>query len=235
MTGAGVSAESGVPTFRDSNGLWEGHDIEQVATPMGFAEDPKLVWKFYSERRVGVKGVKPNAGHYALTELERKLGDRFQLITQNVDDLHERAGSTRIGKLHGNLLRTKCSKYMTCPYAAADDKEYLGELPVCPLCGAVARPDIVWFYESLDPFEFDKFDSFVARTKIKAASVPETKLYYIAVGTSGVVAPASHLVYHAASMGAKTYLVNRDETAQESAFDVSIRGLSGEVLPQLFE
>src|SRR5688572_25412777 len=109
LTGAGISAESGVPTFRDAGGLWEGHDVREVATPAGFARDPLLVWRFYSERRANMNGIAPNDGHRALVELERRLGDRFLLVTQNIDGLHRAAGSERVIDLHGDLMRSRCT------------------------------------------------------------------------------------------------------------------------------
>ena len=154
LTGAGVSAESGVPTFRDANGLWESHPIEKVATPEGFAEDPRLVWRFYSERRRKAKTVEPNPGHLALTAAESRLGDRFLLVTQNVDGLHRRAGSTRLVEMHGSLFETRCSRCPREPFP--DDREYLGDPPPCPERrsrghSALLRPAVVWFGEGLDP------------------------------------------------------------------------------------
>src|SRR5688572_2783998 len=110
LTGAGISAESGVPTFRDVGGLWDGHDVTEVASPAGFARDPLLVWRFYSERRAAMRGVAPNAAHRALVELEARLGDRFLLATQNIDGLHTTAGSTRVIEMHGNLMRSRCTR-----------------------------------------------------------------------------------------------------------------------------
>ncbi len=153
LTGAGISAESGVPTFRDANGLWEGHDVTQVASPEGFADDPRLVWQFYAARRAAMTGVVPNAGHRALVALEQRLGVRFLLATQNVDGLHAAAGSQRIIEMHGNLMRTRCSGCDREPFA--DTTAYAGDpLPVCDRCQArgqtsLLRPDIVWFGEML--------------------------------------------------------------------------------------
>lgn len=229
MTGAGCSAESGIPTFRDSNGLWEGNRVEDVATPRGFMKDPQLVWKFYSERRQNVKKCDPNPGHLAIADLEQRLGDRFLLLTQNVDDLHERAGSRRIVKMHGSLFRTKCSKYMTCPHSVVDREEYHDRVPTCPVCGAAARPDIVWFEESLDPNFFDIYTNFFSRAQREGKH-----FYYVAVGTSGNVMPAAGLVHEAQLMGAEAILVNLDLATNALGFDRVERGKSGELLPVLF-
>ena len=149
LTGAGVSAESGVPTFRGADGLWEGHAIEEVATPEAFRDNPKLVWRFYNQRREKLGMVRPNPGHFGLAELEADhFGDgRFTLITQNVDGLHRQAGSRRVLELHGNLRRTRCTG---CRRIEERGLEPLGELPACPHCSRLLRPDIVWFHEMLD-------------------------------------------------------------------------------------
>jgi NAD-dependent deacetylase len=232
MTGAGVSAESGVPTFRDANGLWENHKVEEVATPGAFADDPELVWRFYSQRRAAAAAVEPNPGHLALADLERRLEDRFLLVTQNVDGLHWRAGSRRLVEFHGNLFRTKCSR---CDLAPVEDRElYLdGELPQCPACDvrgdfALLRPDIVWFGEMLDPAHLARIHAFV-----RPADRGGDRLVFLAVGTSGLVYPAAGLVDVARAAGAETWLVNADPPANLEAFDHFVRGKSGEVLPRL--
>src|SRR6185436_2597921 len=153
LTGAGISAESGVPTFRDAGGLWEGHAVEDVASPDGFRRDPLLVWKFYSQRRANMSGVEPNAGHRALVDVEKKLGDRFLLVTQNVDGLHAAAGSERMIEIHGNLMRSRCT---VCDRPPFEDRSAYRE-GFAPMCGpcqqagrdALLRPDIVWFGESI--------------------------------------------------------------------------------------
>src|SRR5262245_55454620 len=146
LTGAGVSAESGVPTFRASDGLWEGHRIEDVASPDGFARDPLLVWQFYNARRANVKTVKPNPGHFALAQLEERWGDRFTLATQNVDGLHRAAGSKNVLEVHGSIYRTRC---LGCGKVENRGLEPLGDAPECPHCHGALRPDIVWFGEAL--------------------------------------------------------------------------------------
>ena len=230
LTGAGVSAESGLATFRDSNGLWEQHRVEDVATPEGFLRDPALVWRFYSLRRDQAKTVEPNAGHRALGEIEKRLGDRFLLVTQNVDGLHQRAGSVRVIEIHGSLFRTKCS---SCDLEPFDDHAvYFGPtLPRCDDCEragnpALLRPDIVWFGEMLDPSHLQAIDSFMR----SAAGGP---FVFIAVGTSGAVWPAAGLVNLARSLGASTLLVNAEPAENISRFHRFVQARSAEALPAL--
>lgn len=231
LTGAGVSAESGLATFRDSNGLWEQHRVEDVASPDGFLRDPDLVWKFYSLRRDQAKTVEPNAGHRAIASVEKRLGDRFLLVTQNVDGLHQRAGSERVIEIHGSLFRTKCS---SCDLEPFDDHAtYLGRtLPVCDACErrgrkALLRPDIVWFGEMLDPSNLQAIDSFMRRD-------PGSPFVFIAVGTSGAVWPAAGLVNLARSLGASTLLVNAEPAENTARFHQFIQAKSALALPALF-
>ena len=231
LTGAGVSAESGVPTFRDANGLWENHPIEQVATPEGFSEDPRLVWRFYSERRRKALAVRPNPGHDALAAAEAKMGDRFLLATQNVDGLHRRAGSARLVEIHGNLFETRCSRCRRETFH--DEREYLGQPPPCEECearGAVGllRPNIVWFGEMLDPINLQRISTFIEDARGK-------RLVFLAVGTSGVVYPAAGLVLEARAAGGEAWLVNVEPPDNARAFHHFVRGPSGQVLPDLFE
>jgi NAD-dependent deacetylase len=231
LTGAGVSAESGVPTFRDANGLWESHPVEKVATPEAFAEDPRLVWRFYSERRRGAKGVRPNPGHLALAEAEARMGDRFLLVTQNVDGLHRRAGSVRLVEIHGNLFETRCSLCSREPFP--DDREYTGEPPPCEPCAArgragLLRPAIVWFGEMLDPLRLHAISVFIEQAR-------GGRLVFLAVGTSGLVYPAAGLVLQARAAGAEAWLVNKETADNARAFHHLVRGASGEVLPGLFD
>jgi len=231
LTGAGVSAESGLATFRDSNGLWEQHRVEDVASPDGFIRDPALVWKFYSLRRDQAKTVEPNAGHRALAEVEERLGDRFLLVTQNVDGLHQRAGSGRVIEIHGSLFRTKCSGCDLEPFD--DHATYFGRtLPMCDHCErrgrkALLRPDIVWFGEMLDPSHLQAIDSFMRRD-------PGSPFVFIAVGTSGAVWPAAGLVNLARSLGASTLLVNAEPAENTARFHRFIQAKSAEALPALF-
>lgn len=185
LTGAGISAESGIPTFRDANGLWENHAIEDVASPEGFERDPWLVWRFYSERRAGALPCLPNAAHRSLAASEAVMGDRLAVFTQNVDHLHEAAGSTRLAHVHGELWRNRCSD-RRCPTPSVMDKRSyasLAEVPRCAACGALMRPDIVWFGE--EPRALDD-----------AAAALERCGTFVAVGTSGLVWPVAGFVTH---------------------------------------
>jgi len=232
LTGAGVSAESGVPTFRGSNGLWENQPVERVATPEGFAEDPARVWRFYSQRRAGAGACAPNPGHRTLAELEQKLGARFLLATQNVDGLHRRAGNTRLVEMHGNLFLTRCSGCDRPPFP--DDTVYpAGHVPECDACAArgaraFLRPHIVWFGEMLEPADLERINDFIADARNKP-------FVFMAVGTSGAVYPAANLVNLAREVGARTYLVNADPADNQSRFEHFLRCESGKILPTLFD
>jgi NAD-dependent deacetylase len=234
LTGAGVSAESGVPTFRDANGLWESHPIEKVATPEGFDEDPGLVWRFYSERRRKAQAVAPNPGHLALVEAEKCMRDHFLLVTQNVDGLHRRAGSERLVEMHGSLFETRCSECERAPFADASEHGP-GDVPPCDLCGAAGRkgllrPAVVWFGEMLDAARVRRISAF-----IDEAGRARGRFVFLAVGTSGVVYPAAGLVLEARAAGAETWLVNVEPPDNRTAFRHFVQGRSGEVLPGLFE
>lgn len=225
LTGAGASADSGIPTFRDADGLWEKHRIEEVASPDAFRRDPRLVWRFYSQRRAGVLGAQPNAGHRALAELEAALGDRLLLVTQNVDGLHRRAGSERIIEIHGNLLETKCWSCDRPPFE--DHALYEEALPTCDECGTgLLRPNIVWFGEMLDPAHLQAIEHYM--------SLPGP-LIFVAIGTSGAVYPAAGLVDVARRVGGRTWLVNAEPADNASQFEHFICGRSADVLPNLFE
>jgi NAD-dependent deacetylase len=222
LTGAGVSAESGVPTFRDAGGLWEGHRVEDVATPSAFRRDPVLVWRFYRARRSALGRVRPNPGHQALVRLEQRLGpDRFALVTQNVDGLHRAAGSRHVLEVHGSLARVRCTG---CGQVADRGDEDLGEQPRCADCDALLRPDVVWFEESLPE---DVWEQAVA-----AASACRC---FLVVGTSAVVYPAAGLIGMARGRGAAVIEVNLQPTAVSHRVDVGLYGPSGEVLPRLVE
>jgi len=224
LTGAGVSAESGVPTFRGADGLWEKHRFEEVASPEAFARDPALVWRFYSQRREGAARCTPNAGHHALAALEAKLGDRFLLATQNVDGLHPKAGSKRMVELHGNLFRTRCS---SCERPAFEDfASYAAEsLPRCD-CGALLRPDIVWFGEYLNPEDLRRVERFFASSR-------QSRFLFLAIGTSGTVYPAAGFVRAAREWGAETHWVNPEPPSNSGDFQKSWIGPSGDLLPRL--
>src|SRR5271169_4624886 len=222
LTGAGVSAESGLPTFRGMNGLWRGYRVEEVATPEAFAADPAMVWQFYSERRQRHETVQPNPAHRALAELERSLGDRFFLCTQNVDSLHELAGSQRIIHMHGRLMQTRCSRE-SCRTAPFDDERpYLtrAEIPTCPKCGALLRPHICWFGEV--PFGMDRIFE-----ELRTCTV------LLTIGSSGVVEPAASFVRMARMNRAKAIYIGPEEPANSMFFDEVVLGKAGEVLPGL--
>jgi len=222
LTGAGVSAESGVPTFRASDGLWEGHRIEDVATPFGFQRDPKLVWAFYNARRANVKTVLPNAGHQALVTIEKRYGKNFTLATQNVDGLHRAAGSQNVLELHGSLHRTRCT---ACGVEEDRGLEPLGDLPKCPHCAGMLRPAIVWFHEALPEDVIE-----AAMTAAAGCDV------LLVVGTSAVVYPAASLIPTAKETrdpGATVIEVNLARTEASDHADIGLYGPSGQVLPQL--
>ena len=222
LTGAGVSAESGLPTFRGMNGLWRGYRLEDVATPEAFAADPALVWRFYSERRRRHETVAPNPAHFALAELEQRLGDRYFLCTQNVDSLHEQAGSRRVVHMHGRIMQSRCSD-PRCESQPFDDRKQYGEedgVPRCKRCGALIRPHICWFCEV--PFEME-----LVLHQLREASVVLT------VGSSGVVEPAASFARLAQRSGARTIYVGPEEPANLAYFDEVLEGTAGEVLPGL--
>ena len=219
LTGAGISAESGVPTFRGEDGLWRQFRAEDLATPEAFARDPKTVWEWYDWRRGIIGKVNPNPGHMVLAQWEKKLSG-FKLITQNVDGLHARAGSTKILELHGNIWKTRCTKEET----VAENLEVpLKQIPpACPACGALLRPHIVWFGESLDPD--------ILRRAFGASSLCDVMLV---VGTSAFVQPAASLPLRASEAGAKIIEINPDPTPLTHYADVSLHGKAGEILPRI--
>ena len=220
LTGAGVSAESGVPTFRDAGGLWEGHRVEDVATPSAFARDPALVWQFYNARRAALRTVRPNPGHHALAALEERLGPgRFTLITQNVDGLHRAAGSRHVLEVHGSLARVRCTG---CDVVEERPDEALDALPRCRGCGALLRPDVVWFGEMLPE-----------RVWNEALAAASACRCFLVVGTSAVVYPAAGLVGMA--RGVPVIEVNLEPSAVSRRVTVGLYGRSGEVLPRLVE
>lgn len=203
LTGAGISAESGVMTFRDSGGLWEGHDVREVATPEAFSRNPALVQRFYDDRRRQLRTVQPNAAHLALARLEAQHDGEVLVITQNVDDLHERAGSPNVLHMHGELLRARC---LACGERAAW-LEDLAHRPPCPSCGRPElRPDIVWFGEV--PYHLDAIEDALNDCDLFAA-----------VGTSGQVYPAAGFVAVAAAAGARTIEFNLASSEITSVFD----------------
>ncbi|HET7903740.1 MAG TPA: NAD-dependent deacylase [Candidatus Eisenbacteria bacterium] len=224
LTGAGISAESGIRTFRGVDGLWRGHRIEEVATPGAFAADPLLVWTFYSERRRAAAGKEPNPAHRALARLESALGDRFFLCTQNVDDLHEAAGSRRVRHMHGRLFQSRCSS-PACATPPFDDRwtlEGTAELRRCPACGALLRPHVCWFGEV--PYEMDAIEDALERCDL-----------LLVVGTSGVVHPAASFVALARGRGARAIYVGPEAPANAAAFDDLTLAPAGRALPELVD
>ena len=220
LTGAGISAESGVPTFRGSEGLWRTFRAEDLATPEAFERDPKMVWEWYDWRRGLIAGCKPNLGHYALAQLEASKPE-FTLVTQNVDGLHNRAGSQRILKIHGDIWWVLC---LNCGDIRSDHRVPLPELPPRCGCGGLLRPAIVWFGESLPQTTWQQ-----AEAAVSACDV------LLVAGTSAQVYPAASLVPLAQRHGARVIEINREETPFSGAVDCSLRGNSGELLPMIIE
>ena len=219
LTGAGVSAESGIPTFRGAGGLWRNYRVEEVASPSAWRRDPQLVWEFYSMRRRVAAGASPNPAHFALARLEEQIGDHLFLCTQNVDDLHERAGSRRVVHMHGELFRSRCERCGRPAFPDRSTYEPPTEIQRCE-CGGRFRPHICWFGEM--PYEMERI--FEA---LKACTI------FVGIGTSGVVEPAASLVAGAAGR-AQTIYVGPEEPANRASFDQCYLGKAGELLPTLF-
>lgn len=217
LTGAGISAESGLATFRGPDGLWEGHRVEDVATPEAFRRDPGLVHAFYDARRAKLGTVEPNAAHKALARLDSEWTDDLLLVTQNVDDLHERAGSKRLVHMHGELTSGWC--------LACNDRfrwsGSMGDQASCPTCGARGRvrPDIVWFGEM--PYEMERIEEALRSCDL-----------FVSIGTSGAVYPAAGFVQTARYSGARTLEMNLEPSLASFMFDESRTGFAGELVPQ---
>ncbi|MEO0288551.1 MAG: NAD-dependent deacylase [candidate division WOR-3 bacterium] len=215
LTGAGISAESGLSTFRDSGGLWEQYNIEDVATPEAFQRNPALVWEFYSKRRKQLKDVVPNRAHFALADFQKRHPKTY-IVTQNVDDLHERAGSSKVIHMHGSLLRIKCTR---CSHY----EEHLDDIegiPRCKKCGNILRPDIVWFGEV--PYFLNEIYELLSKTKL-----------FVGIGTSGQVYPAAAFVSIAKKFKAKTVFLNKESFYNED-IDMFIEGNATEIVEKFF-
>ena len=221
LSGAGVSAESGIPTFRDAlTGLWAKYTPQELATPQAFAAHPHRVWQWYAARRSMVRGAQPNPAHQALVILASRVS-HCTLVTQNVDDLHERAGSRDVIGLHGSLMRARCSA--GCPGTMVPTEEQSAEPPPCPTCGNLMRPDVVWFGEQMPPAQFE-----AARNAAVACDV------FISVGTSNVVEPAASLPWISATHGATVIVVNPSMEGQRRGPSIlPIEGPAGVMLPRL--
>lgn len=222
LTGAGISAESGLPTFRASDGLWAGYNVEEVCTPEALRRNPALVWEFYSKRRADCAKAAPNPAHIALAKLESMIPSRYFLCTQNVDDLHERAGSKNLIHMHGELAKSRCER--ECGRSPVEDRAVyasLEEVAHCA-CGGPLRPHIVFFGEI--PLEMPRIEREISRSTMM-----------IVIGTSGNVYPAAGFVHWARQAGAQTVYIGPEPPLNADAFTHIVEGKAGEVLPGLFE
>lgn len=219
FTGAGISAESGIPTFRGENGIWKKFKPEELANFNAFMANPDMVWEWYQYRRGIVDEAKPNPGHETIAAIEKKFPS-VTVVTQNVDNLHRRAGSTNVYELHGNIKRNYC---VECKTFYNDNFEIENKVPKCK-CGGLIRPDVVWFGEYLPEDQFNS--SLIAAHK--------ADLFFV-IGTSGVVFPAANLVYEAKQKGAYLVEINIEETEISRLMNVSFFGPSGKILPELFK
>lgn len=221
LTGSGISAESGVPTFREAQtGLWEKFDPHELATPEAFLRDPDLIWKWYRWRRDLVAKVKPNSGHRALVDLQAQVRD-FTLITQNVDGLHQRAGSQNVIEFHGNLFEDRC---FVEDCVVPEEYDASATVPTCPACGSNLRPGVVWFGEAIPQNAL--------QVSMTAASSCDL---FLSIGTSSLVWPAAGLADTARAAGATIVEVNPDTTPLSNATDFQLNGNAGTILPELLE
>ncbi len=225
ITGAGISAESGIPTFRGRDGLWNRYSPSELATPQAFSKNPHLVWEWYEWRRSIIKKAKPNPGHIAITEIEKIKQENFKLITQNIDGLHKIAGSRRMIEFHGNIWREKC---ISCEYKQDVSNtwdEGKRELPPqCPKCTSILRPDVVWFGENIPKENIEEAE--------KALSICDVLLY---VGTSALVYPVASFIEYAIETGREVIEINLEKTNLSDRVSISIEGKAGEILPKIVE
>ncbi len=220
LTGAGISADSGVPTFRGADGLWKNFRAEDLATPEAFARDPRLVWEWYNWRRELIATKQPNPAHHAVARMEERF-PQFWLITQNVDGLHRAAGSQRLSEIHGNIWMVRCT---ACSRVTENRDVPIPILPHCPACQGLLRPHIVWFGESLAPTDLQRsYDS------LQACEV------CLIIGTSGVVYPAAGFAAVAKGAGAFVAEINLDAAPHSPLVDVSLQGRAKDIVPLLLE
>ena len=218
LTGAGISADSGVPTFRGADGLWRHFRAEDLATPEAFARDPRLVWEWYNWRRELIATKSPNSAHHAIVELERRH-KHFWLITQNVDGLHRAAGSQRLSEIHGNIWKVRCTG---CGVISENREIPLSILPTCGLCHELLRPHIVWFGESLWEEDLRRCDQSIRGCNL-----------LLVIGTSGVVYPAAGFASIAKEVGALVIEINLENTPQSNLVDLSLQGRAKDLVPLL--
>lgn len=219
LTGAGISADSGVPTFRGADGLWRNFRPEDLATPEAFERDPRLVWEWYNWRRELIATKQPNSAHHAVVEIEQRWVDRMWLITQNVDGLHRAAGSQRLSEIHGNIWKVRCTG---CGVVSENREIPLPPLPTCRLCQALLRPHIVWFGESLWEEELHRCDEALRDCDV-----------FLVIGTSGFVYPAAGFASVAKEAGAMVIEINLDRTPQSNLVDLSLQGRAKDLVPLL--
>jgi NAD-dependent deacetylase len=219
LTGAGISADSGVPTFRGTDGLWRNVRAENLATPEAFARDPRLVWEWYNWRRELIATKQPNPAHLALVELEHRMPDTFWLITQNVDALHRAAGSQRLSEIHGNIWKVRCTG---CSVISENLEIPILIPPTCRVCQALLRPHIVWFGESLWEEDLRRCDQAIQSCDL-----------LLVIGTSGVVYPAAGFASVAKKVGALVIEINLESTPQSDLVDLSLQGRAKDLVPLL--
>ena len=220
LTGAGISADSGLKTFRENDGLWENYRVEEVATPKAFSNNPELVWEFYKQRYEQLKTAKPNPAHFALKRLEDFARTNFSLITQNVDGLHFQAGNTNVLEMHGSILRCFCVKCHNNYSISGIDLDK--KIPLCKKCEGMLRPDVVWFGEI--PYHLEKINILLQKVD-----------YFIIIGTSGVVYPAAGFLQLAKYYKSVTIGINREKPANYNQIDKFFLGKAGEILPKLID